>query len=77
QSKDSGIYAQESGEEVIGGRAFSLAVSLLNDYRANSLYVRRVKERLTNNGKVNWPRTIARSTAYPTKSGPMYLELST
>ncbi|NOI55244.1 LlaJI family restriction endonuclease [Vibrio crassostreae] len=77
QSKDNGIYAQESGEEVIGGRAFSLAVSLLNDYRANSLYVRRVKERLTNNGKVNWPRTIARSTAYPTKSGPMYLELST
>ncbi|MFA0086363.1 LlaJI family restriction endonuclease [Vibrio sp. 10N.261.51.F12] len=77
QSKDSGIYAQESGEEVIGGRAFSLAVSLLNDYRANSLYVRRVKERLTNNGKVNWPRTIARSTAYPTKSGPMYFDLST
>lgn len=77
QSKDSGIYAQESGDEVVGGIAFSLAVSLLNDYRANSLYVRRVKERLSNNGKVNWPRTIVRSTPYPTRSGPMYLDLST
>lgn len=77
QSKDSGIYAQESGEEVIGGRAFSLAISLLNDYRSNSLYVRRVKERLNNDGKVNWSKTIARSTAYPTKNGPIYLDLST
>lgn len=77
QSKDSGIYAQESGEEVIGGRAFSLATSLLNDYRANGLYVRRIKEQTINAGKVNWSRTIARSTPYPATNGPMYLDLST
>lgn len=77
QSKDSGIYAQESGEEVVGGRAFSLAASLLDDYRANGLYVRRVKEKTTNSGKVNWSRTIARSTPYPAANGPMYLDLST
>jgi hypothetical protein len=73
QSKDSGIYAQESGEEVIGGRAFSLATSLLDDYRYNGLYVRRIKEKTINSGKVNWTHTIARSTPYPTANGPIYL----
>lgn len=77
QSKDSGIYAQEGGEEVIGGRSLSLAISLLNDYRANGLYVRRFKELTINAGKVNWSRTITRSTPYPAENGPMYLDLST
>ena len=77
QSKDSGFYAQENGEAVIGGRSFSLATSLLDDYRANGLYVRRVKERTTNSGKVNWSRTISRSTSYPTAEGPIYLDLLT
>lgn len=77
QSKDSGIYAQESGDDVIGGRSFSLATSLLDDFRANGLYVRRVKERTTNSGKVNWSRTISRSTAYPTTDGPIYFDLLT
>jgi hypothetical protein len=77
QSKDSGVYAKENGEAVIGGRAFSLATSLLDDYRANGLYVRRVKERTTNSGKVNWSRTISHSTTYPTAEGPVYLDLVT
>ncbi len=77
QSKNSGIYAQESGEEVIGGRAFSLAILLLNDYRTNGVYVRRFKEPTVNAGKVNWSRTIARSTPYPAGNVPVYLELST
>ncbi|QUM81415.1 LlaJI family restriction endonuclease [Moritella sp. 5] len=77
QSKDSGIYAQEGGEEVIGGRSLSLGISLLNDYRANGLYVRRLKERTINAGKVNWSRTITRSTSYPAANGPMYFDLST
>ncbi|CAH6782230.1 conserved hypothetical protein [Vibrio chagasii] len=75
QDKDSGIYAQENGTEVIGGRALSLAISLIDDYRANGLYVRRVKENIVNSGKVNWSRTIARSSSYPANSGPVYLEL--
>jgi hypothetical protein len=77
QSKDSGIYAQDNGEEVIGGKSFSLAISLLDDYRSNGLYVRRMKERTMNSGKVNWSHTIARSTPYPAANGPMYLDLVT
>jgi len=77
QSKNSGIYAQESGGEVIGGRSLSLATSLLDDYRSNGLYVRRMKERTMNAGKVNWSDTIALSTPYPTVNGPMYLDLVT
>lgn len=75
QSKDSGIYAQDSGEDIIGGRAFSMATSLLDDFLANGLYVRRVKEKATNTGKVNWSRTISRSTPYPTEEGQVYLDL--
>jgi hypothetical protein len=74
QNKDSAIYAQENGDEVIGGRSFTLATSLLDDYRSNGLYVRRVKEKTINSGKVNWARTIARSTSYPTENGPIYLD---
>jgi hypothetical protein len=77
QSKDSGIYAQDNGEEIIGGRAFSLVTSLLDDYRSNGLYVRRMKEQTMNSGKVNWSHTVARSTPYPTANGPMYFDLVT
>lgn len=76
QRKTSGIYAQDGGEEVIGGRSLSLAISLLEDYRANGLYVRRVKERTTNTGKVNWSRTISRNTPYPSGDDLVYLDLS-
>ncbi|GEM78751.1 LlaJI family restriction endonuclease [Vibrio superstes] len=77
QDKDSGIDALENGEELIGGRALSLAISLINDYQANGLYVRRVKERTFNSGKVNWSRTVSRSPAYPSVSGPIYMDLQT
>ncbi|PSW43204.1 LlaJI family restriction endonuclease [Photobacterium leiognathi] len=77
QDKESGIDALENGEEVIGGRALSLAISLINDYQANGLYVRRVKERTVNSGKVNWSRTISRSPAYPSASGPIYMDQQT
>ncbi|MEY8238886.1 MAG: LlaJI family restriction endonuclease [Cycloclasticus sp.] len=77
QSKNSGVYAQDNEEEVIGGRSLSLATALLDDYRSNGLYVRRMKERSSNSGKVNWSDTIARSTPYPTVNGHMYLDLVT
>tara|TARA_B110000503_G_C7091043_1_gene389440 strand:+ start:100 stop:1392 length:1293 start_codon:yes stop_codon:yes gene_type:complete len=77
QSKDSGIYSQDNETEVIGGRAFSLASSLLDDYRSNGLYVRRIKEHTINSGKVNWSNSIARSTPYPTSNGAVYLDLVT
>jgi hypothetical protein len=77
QDKDSGVYAQENGDDVIGGRAFSLATSLLDDYRDNGLYVRRVKEQTLNSGKVNWSRTISHSTSYPSAGGSIFLDLLT
>ncbi|CDT14650.1 LlaJI family restriction endonuclease [Vibrio coralliirubri] len=77
RDKESGSYAQDSGDEVIGGKSFSLVAALLEDYQANGLYVRRVKEKTVNSGKVNWSRTVARSTAYPGSSGPVYIDLLT
>jgi len=77
QSKDSGTYAQENGSGVIGGRAFSLATYLLDDYRSNGLYARRAKEQTINSGKVNWSRTISRSTYYPATDGLIYLDFNT
>ena len=77
QSKDSGIYAEDNGDEVIGGESFSLVTSLLDDYCFNGIYVHRMKERTVNSGKVNWSHTIARSTPYPAVNGPMYFDLVT
>ncbi|MDP2572474.1 LlaJI family restriction endonuclease [Vibrio penaeicida] len=77
QDKESGIDVREGGAEVIGGRALSLAVSLLDDYRTNGLYVRRVKEHTVNSGKVNWSRTISRSPSYPSDNGPLYIDFLT
>lgn len=75
--RKTGIRADDHGVSVMGGEALSLVVALLEDYMSNGLYVRRTRVRTTNDGKTNWPRTIARSTAYPSASGPLYLDLST
>ena len=75
--KLSGVYAQENGDDVIGGKAFSLAISLLDDYRDNGLYVRRVKQQTFNSGRVNWSRTISHSTPYPSAESPIFLDLIT
>ncbi|MDN2663282.1 LlaJI family restriction endonuclease [Psychromonas sp. 14N.309.X.WAT.B.A12] len=77
REKESGVYSQEQGDTVIGGRSFSQVAQLLDDYRTNGLYVRRVKEQTINAGKVHWPRTIARSTAFPANGRPVYLDLAT
>lgn len=77
RTRDTGIRATDHGAVVTGGESLSIAVALLEDYMSNGLYVRRTRIRTTNNGKANWPRTVARSTAYPGASGPVYLDLST
>lgn len=74
--KDTGVHAQDSGSEVIGGESLSLAISLLEDYAANGLYVRRVRERTTNKGKVDWRRTIANKVPLTSNDSPIYLELA-
>lgn len=77
RTRDSGMRANDHGTMVTGGESLSLAVALIEDYLASGLYVRRARVRTTNNGKTNWPRTIARNTAYPSAGGPVYLDLST
>lgn len=73
--KDTGVHAQDSGSEVIGGESLSLAISLLEDYATNGLYVRRIRERTTNKGKVDWRRTIANRVPLTSDNSPIYLEL--
>lgn len=77
RTRESGMRANDHGTMVTGGESLSLAVALIEDYLASGLYVRRARVRTTNNGKTNWPRTIARNTAYPSAGGPVYLDLST
>ncbi|EHK9549153.1 LlaJI family restriction endonuclease [Vibrio alginolyticus] len=73
--KNTGVHAQDSGSEVIGGESLSLAISLLEDYATNGLYVRRIRERTTNKGKVDWRRTIANRVPLTSNDSPVYLEL--
>ena len=77
RTRDTGIHADGQDELVTGGASLSTSVALLEDYMCNGLYVRRTRIRTTNDGKVSWPRTAARSSAYPSASGPIYLELCT
>lgn len=62
---------------MIGGESLSLATKLIDDYQSNGLYVRRVRVNTANSGRVVWPRSIARGTAYPCLSGPIYIDLTT
>ncbi len=77
RDRETGVFAEDGGSELIGGESLSLAASLLEDYLANGLYVRRIKVNTTNSGKVCWPRTITRGTAYPRPRGPLYIDLAT
>jgi len=76
-TRDSGIRVDDRGTEVTEGDSLSLAAALIEDYLSSGLYVRRTRIRTTNDGKTSWPRTIARGTAYPSASGPVYLDLAT
>ncbi|HDM8170193.1 TPA: LlaJI family restriction endonuclease [Vibrio harveyi] len=74
--KSTGISeGQES--ELIGKASLSLVYSLIEDYRANGLYVRRKKHFSVNQGRPNWKRTIARRTPYPSGGSPVYLDTDT
>ncbi|MGG6134525.1 LlaJI family restriction endonuclease [Pantoea allii] len=76
-SKDTAFFAEDDGNELIGGKSLSLATSLIDDYLTNGLYVRRIRLKTTNSGKIFWPDTIARRTAYPSMRGPAYIDFST
>src|SRR5690554_366092 len=76
RTRDSGMRTDDKGTVVTEGESLSMAVALIEDYLSSGLYVHRTRMRTTNNGKTSWPRTIARSTAYPSVSGPVYLDLA-
>lgn len=76
-AKKSGVYDHTSVNNIMGGHSLSLIVLLLEDYQNNGLYVRRVKDRTRNSGKVNWPRTVSRSTVFPSQTGYVYFDLET
>lgn len=77
RDRDTAVVEEDGESELIGGESLSLAVSLLEDYQANGLFVRRIRVRTKNSGKTDWRRTVTRSTAYPGQDGPVYLDLAT
>lgn len=77
QTRDTGIVAEDDGEGVTGGQSLSIALVLLEDYMRHGLYVCRKRKLTRNDGKVSWLRTATRSTAFPSGSGPVYLDLCT
>ncbi|MDA8504469.1 LlaJI family restriction endonuclease [Citrobacter sp. Awk 2] len=74
RDRDTGVFDGDAGTGLIGGESLSLATALIDDYQTNGLYVRRIRVDTTNSGKVVWPETIARGTAYPSPSGPVYID---
>lgn len=74
--KNTGI-SEGQENELIGRASLSLVHSLVEDYRANGLYVRRKKHFSINQGRPNWKRTITRRTPYPSGCSPVYLDTDT
>ena len=62
---------------LIGAVSLSLISSITEDYIVHGLYVRRKKERILNQSKTDWKRTISRQAAFPSDSAPVYLDLET
>ncbi|MFD3248419.1 LlaJI family restriction endonuclease [Rahnella aquatilis] len=58
------IDNNDSGESVIGQTSLSTIISLLDDYKNNGIYVRRIRQNIRNNGTVNWRNTINKTNAY-------------
>lgn len=77
RDRNTGVFDDDDRTDLIGGESLSLAASLIDDYRTNGLYVRRIKVSTNNSGKVLWPRTVARGTVYPSAAGPVYIDLAT
>lgn len=61
--------------ELIGKESLSLVFTLIEDYQANGLYVRRTKCHVLNQGRPDWKRTISRQTPYPSGDAPIYLDV--
>lgn len=75
QERSSMINALDSGEHLLGKHSLDIITGLIEDYCANGLYSQRLAKRVINSGKVNWSRTIAKQPPFPTKGGPIYLDI--
>lgn len=74
--KKTGIYEGKESD-LIGKYSLYLVHSLIEDYRANGIYVRRKKQLSINKGRPNWKLTIARRTPYPSGGDPVYIDTDT
>ncbi|ELV8742231.1 LlaJI family restriction endonuclease [Vibrio vulnificus] len=74
--KNTGIFEGKESD-LIGKHSLYLVHSLIEDYRANGLYVRRKKQLSINKGRPNWKLTIARRTPYPSGDAPVYIDTDT
>ncbi|MBU9818334.1 LlaJI family restriction endonuclease, partial [Rahnella sp. BCC 1045] len=66
------VENSDRGDEVIGFDSLNLIISLLDDYRNNGIYVRRMKQEVKNSGRVNWRKTINKTTAICTSDNNIY-----
>ncbi|EIA3112714.1 LlaJI family restriction endonuclease [Vibrio cholerae] len=74
--KRNGIFEGKESD-LIGKYSLYLVHSLIEDYRANGLYVRKKNQSSINKGRPNWKLTIARRTPYPSGNDPVYIDTDT
>ena len=75
QERGTEIYSSELGEGGFEGKQLELILSLLEDYSLNGLYSQRISEKTINSGKTDWQKTISHSSPFPSKTGPIYLNV--
>jgi hypothetical protein len=76
KDQKSHILSDGYAEEPVGADLLTLAKDLLEDYRVNGAYIRSLKKRVINSGKIDWSRTLNSVTPFPNNSGyPIYTEL--
>lgn len=64
----------DEGQDIIGKKSLSLIVSLLEDYKLNGIYIRRIKKETRNNGNINWNKTICRMQSFTVGNDLFYPE---
>lgn len=75
QERSSKIDSFDGGEHLFGNQSLDLIIRLIEDYCANGLYSQRLTERVVNSGRPDWNRTISKQTPFPTRGGPIYLDI--
>lgn len=63
-----------TSDRILGDSFLSLAFSLLSDYVAYGLYIKRSSNIKKNQGKTCWKRTINKVQSYPSDNSPIYLD---